>query len=242
MQPREELGDNSPPFLSVVTLFTWLPDAKPSLWAINLIPQPHILATAHPQAINRAMRAINPPHCCIPAPFLFTAVRAHAQSAYSLSPSSKPLLLSCARLTQSHPHQFVSYQIACARTTLSCLAHSEPIPIPYRFPHHTTTPMLWSWAPYPSFFPHFFDHFSFLYAFPFVPSALPYFSEHSPWFPLYISPMTPLLLYFKLYHFLLPFLDCQHLPAHYLLFRTSPFTLQSRTIDFLANQRMPAPL
>ena len=101
----------------------------------------------------------------------------------------------------------------------------------------------------PLIFPHFFDHLSFLYAFPFVPSALPYFSEHSPWFPLYNSLMTPLLPHFKSYHFLLPFLDCQLLPAlspklfhHYLLSGTSPFTLQSRTIDFLANQRMPAPL
>ena len=87
-------------------------------------------------------------------------------------------------------------------------------------------------------FPHFFNHFSFLYASPFVPSALPYFSEYSSWFPLYNSLMTPLLPHFKSYHFLLPFLDCQLLPAlslklfhHYLLSGMSPFTLQSHTID-----------
>jgi hypothetical protein len=57
----------------------------------------------------------------------------------------------------------------------------------------------------PLIFPHFFDHFPFLYAFPFVPSAFPYFSEDSPWFPLYISLLTPLLLYSKWHHFLLPF-------------------------------------
>ena len=101
----------------------------------------------------------------------------------------------------------------------------------------------------PLIFPHFFDHLSFLYAFPFAPSTFPYFSEHFPWFPLYISLMTPLLPHFKSYHFLLPFLDCQLLPAHSskvipplpTIWNVS-FHPSSHTIDFLANQRMPAPL
>ena len=68
----------------------------------------------------------------------FTAVGARAHAAYLLSPSSKPLLLSCARLTWSYPH-LVSYRITCART-------------------HTPSPGSLGANHHPSLFPPSHDH------------------------------------------------------------------------------------
>ena len=81
----------------------------------------------------------------------------------------------------------------------------------------------------PLIFPHSFDHFSFYYASPFASSAFPYFSEHSPWFLLDISLMTPLLPHFHMVPFPFTFLGlpalastCQ-LITYYLRRPPSPF-------------------
>ena len=106
------------PFVSVVTSFTWLPDDKPSPWAINLVPQPCVLATAHLQVINRAMshhelasllctRTIfvyhsqSPCACCLLAvTFLQTPFIVLCQ-AHMEPPPSYHIVLNC---VCTHPH------------------------------------------------------------------------------------------------------------------------------------------
>ena len=99
----------------------------------------------------------------------------------------------------------------------------------------------------PLIFPHFFDHFSFLYASPFRPQCPPLFLRVFPLVsPLYFTSDTTFALS-QVAPLPFTFLDCQLLPAHFsevipplpTIWGVS-FHPSSRTIDFLANQKMPA--
>ena len=95
-------------------------------------------------------------------------------------------------------------------------------------------------------FPHFLRPFLLLLCLPFCLQCFPLFLRTFPLVsPLYFTHDTTFASFsYGTISFCLSWIasTCQYLPAHYLLFGTSPFTFQSCTIDSLANQRMPAPL
>ena len=131
-----------PPFL---LLSPRLPDCPTTIRACepSRLSQPRVLAAACPQVINRATsrrELASPLARCAPAPFrLPQSEPVHTlPTRCHLLPN--PFLLSCARLTWSHPSYCIKSRTRGRAPTLLCPAHSEPIPIPRRFPHHMTTP------------------------------------------------------------------------------------------------------